>query len=101
MTEPSHFAFGKTLKSNWLSWEYPGGEKQPAPWVPGWCWETEAPPRAEPMLGLDVDFPCCTWLLGEEIHCAGNLGCPSLFGVFSKGDLQITFSHAHRLTGVP
>lgn len=53
------------------------------------------------MLGLDVDFPCCTWLLGEAIHCAGNLGCPSLFGVFSKGDLQITFSYAHRLTGVP
>ena len=56
---------------------------------------------AEPMLDLDVDFPCCALLLGEAIHCAGNLGCPSLFGVFSKGDLQITFSHAHNLTGVP
>lgn len=111
-TEPSYFAFGETLKSNWLARGYLRGEKerQPATGTPGQCRKPGTSPRAEPTLCRGPGFLllCLAWhrpAVGRARSTAvpwasGNLRCPFLVGVFSQGDPQTTFSHAHHFIGV-
>lgn len=60
LTEP-YFAFGETLKNNWLARGYLRGKKegQPVTGTPGECWKPGGSLRVEPMLCSGPGFLLC------------------------------------------
>lgn len=61
-TEPSYFAFGETLKSNWLARGHLRGERDSQPLeLQASAGNLGLLQERSPRCAVDLDFSCCAW----------------------------------------